>query len=124
MISAIKFPPLRGFREGEVSPSRRLYSSGSGEGGVRSRTPWPMTPSPSYDEGTSPCRGPARGRTLGANCGNCLAKTSARVAPPERQADREPARADEDQVDAEEDAQHVGAGVGPLGDDHGAEQDR
>ena len=30
-----------------------------------------MTPSPSYDEGTSPCRSPARGRTLSANCGNC-----------------------------------------------------
>src|SRR5882757_344957 len=33
---------------------------------------WLMTPSPSYDEGTSPCRSPARGRKLGANCGNCL----------------------------------------------------
>ena len=33
---------------------------------------WPMTPSPSYDEGTSPCRTPARGRKLSANCGNCL----------------------------------------------------
>ena len=29
-----------------------------------------MTPSPSYDEGTSPCRTPARGRKLSANCGN------------------------------------------------------
>src|SRR6202035_4156657 len=33
---------------------------------------WLMTPSPSYDEGTSPCRTPARGRKLGANCGNCF----------------------------------------------------
>src|SRR5260370_15039867 len=31
-----------------------------------------MTPSPSHDEGTSPCRSPARGRKLSANCGNCL----------------------------------------------------
>src|SRR5260370_20867811 len=74
MISAIKSPPLRGFREGEVSPSY-------GDGGVGRCRLWPMTPSPSYDEGTSPCRTPARGRKLTrlartcscANCGNCLA---------------------------------------------------
>jgi len=50
------------------------------DGGVGSIRLWPMTPSPSYDEGTSPCRTPARGRKLtrftrqcsGANCGNCL----------------------------------------------------
>src|SRR5258708_8136195 len=71
MISAIKSPPLRGFREGEVSPSY-------GDGGVGSGRLWPMTPSPSYDEGTSPCRTPARGRKPTrlarqcscANCGN------------------------------------------------------
>jgi|FEC22Drversion2_1045045.scaffolds.fasta_scaffold01421_7 hypothetical protein len=42
----------------------------------------------------------------------------------QRQAHGEPARADEDQVDAEEDAERVGAGVGPLGHDHQAEQQR
>ncbi len=36
--------------------------------------------------------------------------------------DAQPARADEDQVDAEEDAQRIGAGVGPLGDDDDAQQ--
>src|SRR5882757_9011299 len=35
---------------------------------------------------------------------------------PEGEADSQPARADEDQVDAEEDAKRIGAGVGPLGD--------
>src|SRR5258707_5964818 len=33
---------------------------------------WLMTPSPSYDEGSSPCRTPARGRKRSANCGKCL----------------------------------------------------
>src|SRR5215207_346766 len=41
----------------------------------------------------------------------------------EGESDAEPARADEDQVDAEEDAERVGAGVGPLGDDDGAQQE-
>jgi len=36
----------------------------------------------------------------------------------ERETRAEPAGADEDQVDAEEDAQRVEAGVGPMGHDH------
>jgi hypothetical protein len=40
----------------------------------------------------------------------------------EGEPDAEPARADEYQVDAEEDAERVGAGVGPLGDDDDAQQ--
>src|ERR1700736_3436750 len=103
--------------------------SSARDGGLGGRLR-PMTPSPSYDEGTSPCRTPARGRTLSGNCGNCLwgsipcrEKASARVPPLQRQPDRQPARADEDQIDAEEDAQHVEAGIRPLGDDHRAQQD-
>ena len=41
----------------------------------------------------------------------------------QRQADGDPAPADEDQVDAKEDAEHEEGGGRPLRDDHQAEQD-
>src|ERR1700733_5656376 len=48
-----------------------MCASSAAQGSGRRRL-WLMTPSPSYDEGTSPCRTPARGRKPSVNCGNCL----------------------------------------------------
>src|ERR1700730_17108512 len=48
-----------------------MCASSAAQGSGRRRL-WLMTPSPSYDEGTSPCRTPARGRKPSGNCGNCL----------------------------------------------------